>query len=149
MFNGIQLDDNTSFRVWAESILPWLNESMHYVAEGISGDIPQLLERQEKYTGIAGRLVELYAESDAFYQTALAEAIEKYSKTLSPSLVARTAAKDCRNELRVFEAIHRLNSTISDQLMSIASRLRFEKTINFGNQNNTCNKLKDMPFMKD
>ena len=141
---GIQLDDSTSFRTWAESVIPFLNEAAHYIAEGISGD--DLAIRQEKYTGYAGRMVEIYAEADTYYKNALAEAIEKYSGKVSPSLVARVAEKDCKNEYKVYQFVRRLNKTLSDQLMAIAARMKYEGNVNITGTGG--NKLKDMPFGK-
>jgi len=127
LLSGIKLDDKQNFREWAESILPWINGVMLDVSQGITGDIADLLARQERYTGYAGAVVELYAKADAYYKTALAEAMEKAQAP--PSLVARIAAGKCRNEIRVYDAIHRLNATLSDQLIAIAARLKFEKAI--------------------
>lgn len=138
MLTGITLDDQQSFRTWAESILPWLNEAMRDVSEGIGGDIAILLDKQQRYTAYAGALTEVYAKAEAYYKTALAEAMEKMTKKGIPaSLVARIAEKEVTTETRVYEAIHRLNTTISDQLMAIASRLRYERSINFGNNEPT------------
>lgn len=133
MSNGIQLDDNQSFRQWAEETLPWLNEAMHHVAEGFSGDIGDLLHRQEMYTGYAGRMVEIYAQAEAYLVSARAEAMLKYKeKGISASLIARSAEGDIKNEIRVYEAIHRFNSTLSDQLMAIAARLKYEGSFRAG-----------------
>lgn len=133
MLDGIQLDDSTSFREWATGLLPWLNEAMHYVAEGLSGDIADLLRRQEVYAGYAGRLVELYAQAEAYLVTARAEAMERQIKKGIPSsLVARLAEGEIKNEVRVYEAIHRLNSTLSDQLITLASRLKYEENTRRG-----------------
>ena len=145
--DGIVLDDQTSFREWATNLLPWLNEAMHYVAEGIGGDTKEILRRQEIYTGYAGRLVEIYSQAETYRVTALAEAMDKQIKRgVSASLVARIAEGEITNQTKVYNAVHRLNSTLSDQLMAIASRLKFEKAINFGNQPVNGNRLEDMPF---
>jgi len=141
---GIQLDDSTSFRNWAESVIPFLNEAAHYIAEGISGD--DLAVRQEKYTGYAGRMVEIYAEADTYYKGSLAEAIEKYSGKVSLSLVARVAEKDCKNEYKVYQFVRRLNKTLSDQLMAIAARMKYEGNVNIAG--NGGHRLEDMPFGK-
>jgi hypothetical protein len=129
---GIELDDKQTFRQWAESILPWLREVMADVAEGISCDIGELVARQERYTGYAGALVEIYAKAEAYKVSALAEAMEKAAKTVATSLVARVAEGECKNEIRVYEAIHRLNSTLTDQLVAMASRLKYEGALTWG-----------------
>lgn len=126
LLTGIQLDDKTPFRKWAEGILPWLNAVMEDVGKGTAEDIGPLKERQDRYTAYQGTLVELYSKAQAYYKDALARSMEKHMKDAPASLVARIAEQDCVNELRVFEAIHRLNSTLSDQLIAIASRLKFE-----------------------
>ena len=133
MLTGIELDDKQSFRAWAEKILPWLKEAMTDVASGIGGDIGVLLDKQQRYTAYAGALTEIYAKAQTYHENALAEAIIKMiEKGVPASLVARAAAKECTNETRVYEAIHRLNSTLSDQLIAIASRLRFERSLTGG-----------------
>lgn len=139
MLTGIELDDNQSFRSWAESILPWLREAMSDVAEGIGGDIGVLLNKQQRYTAYAGALTEIYAKAQSYYESAQAEAIEKWSKKLPPSLVSKAAAGDYKNETMVYKAIHRLNSTLSDQLIAISSRLRFERSIG------GCGQYNDLP----
>lgn len=136
MLEGISLDDKKSFRDWATEMLGWLNPAMADVSQGIGGDIGTLLERQQRYTAYAGTVVEIYAKADAYYKTALAEATVKYAKHLSPSLVSKAAEQDCVNECRVFDAVKRFNKTLSDQLIAIASRLRFERAISGGNGNN-------------
>ncbi len=125
---GIKLDDSTPFRQWAESVIPFLNEAAHYIAEGISGD--DLAVRQEKYTGYAGRMVEIYAEADTHYKNALAKATEKYATKVSVSLVSKVAEGDCTNEYKVYQFCRCLNKTLSDQLISIASRMKYEGNIN-------------------
>ncbi|MCX7635641.1 MAG: hypothetical protein N2Z74_07850 [Syntrophales bacterium] len=132
---GIDLEEQVPFRTWAESILPWLREVMADVAEGISSDIADLLARQERYTGYQGALVEIYARAQSYYITALAEAMERALKREIPtSLVARVAEGECKTERRLLEAIHRLNSTLADQLMAIASRLKYEGVITWGDR---------------
>lgn len=86
MLAGISLDDTQSFRSWATSILPWLNAVMEDVAQGISGDIPDIKERQSRYTAYQGTLVELYAKAETYYKGALAIALERRSKEVKPSL---------------------------------------------------------------
>jgi hypothetical protein len=130
LLTGIELDDNLSFRAWAENMLPWLREAMFDVAEGIGGDIATLIDKQQRYTAYAGALTEIYAKAEAYKTTALAEAMEKQIKKGIPaSLVARVAEGEIKNETRVFEAIHRLNSTLSDQLIAISSRLKYETAV--------------------
>lgn len=130
MLTGIILDDSQSFRAWATSILPWLNETMSDVAEGIGGDIGILLDKQQRYTAYAGAMTEVYAKAQSYYETALAEGIIKMKdKGIPSSLCARAAERECANEKLVYEAVHRLNSTLSDQLIAIAARLRFERSL--------------------
>lgn len=131
---GIELDDNQPFRAWAMSILPWLREAMQDVAEGISCDVAELIARQTRYTAYQGTLVEIYAKAEAYYVTALAKAMEKAAREVSTSLVARIAEGECANEKRLLEAIHRLNSTLTDQLTAIASRLKFEGNLIWGSR---------------
>ena len=143
----IELDESTPFLTWAKEILPWLREAMADVAEGISNNLPETLARQERYTGYSGRLVELYSAAEAYYQTALAEAMEEAAKKTPASLVARIAVKQIKNELRVYEAIRRLNATLGDQLMAIASRLKYEGSLMWG-QGRTAPDSKDLPWNK-
>jgi hypothetical protein len=122
------MTNNQSFEQWANDILQFVEPAMYDVGEGIGDDVGELLKRQARYTGYAGRLVEIYAYAEVFLVTARAEAIEELAnKKIPASLVARIAEGKVTNELRVYEMVHRLNSTLSDQLIAIASRLRFEK----------------------
>ena len=135
MLIGISLEDTTSFITWANSILPWLNIAMKDVSEGIGTELQAMKERQVRYTAYLGTLVELDSKAETYRKAALAEAINKYAGKYPPSLVAKIAEKDCSNETRVQQAIHRLITTTSDQLIAIASRLKFERElfINSGN----------------
>jgi hypothetical protein len=148
MLTGIQLNDQTSFITWAESILPWLNAVMTDVSAGIGTELQAMKERQVRYTAYLGTLVELDSKAETYRKAALAEAIDKYAGKYSPSLVAKVAEKDCSNETKVAQAIHRLITTTSDQLIAIASRLKFERElfINSGNGQSKGNRLQDMPF---
>lgn len=148
MLTGIQLDDKTSFITWAESILPWLNAVMIDVSAGIGSELQAMKERQVRYTAYLGTLVELDSKAETYRKAALAEAIDKYAGKYSPSLVAKVAEKDCSNETKVAQAIHRLITTTSDQLIAIASRLKFERELflNSSNSQGKGNRLQDMPF---
>jgi hypothetical protein len=148
MLTGIKLDDQTSFVTWANSILPWLNATMSDVAGGIGTELQSMKDRQVRYTAYLGTLVELDSKAETYKKAALAEAINKYAGKYSPSLVAKIAEKDCSNETKVAQAIHRLITTTSDQLIAIASRLKFEKDLfmNSGNGQSKGNRLEDMPF---
>lgn len=140
MLEGIQLDDRVSFRDWATELLPWLNDVMKDVNHGMGDSLEEVKERQIRYTSYAARLVELLAVAEGYYQTALAEAMEKLGTgpdKLSPMLVGRIAEGKVKNEAKVYAAIKRLNGALEILLMSIASRLRFEKNVNFGAQEST------------
>lgn len=130
LLTGIDLNDNILFEDWAVKILPWLREAMNDVAEGITGDIATLLDKQQRYTAYAGALVEIYAKAEAYYKTELAEAMEQAIKDgVSASLVARIAEGKIATVIRFYEAIHRFNSTLTDQLMAIAVRLKYEEAL--------------------
>ena len=148
MLTGISLDDKTSFVTWAESILPWLNAAMSDVSAGIGIELHFMKERQVRYTAYLGTLVELDSKAETYRKAALAEAINKYAGKYSPSLVAKIAERDCSNETKVQQAIHRLITTTSDQLIAIASRLKFERElfINSGNGQSKGNRYGDMAF---
>lgn len=135
LLTGIDLNDNILFEDWAVKILPWLREAMNDVAEGITGDIATLLDKQQRYTAYAGALVEIYAKAEAYYKTKLAEAMEAAIKEgVSASLVARIAEGKIATVIRLYEAIHRFNSTLSDQLMAIAARLKYEGALIWGDR---------------
>ncbi len=105
-------------------------------------------ERQVRYTTYLGTLVELDSKAETYRKAALAEAINRYAGKYSPSLMAKIAERNCSNETRVQQAIHRLITTTSDQWIAIASRLKFEKEffINNGNGQGKGNRYEDMPF---
>ncbi|NLW47426.1 MAG: hypothetical protein GXY86_08830 [Firmicutes bacterium] len=135
LLTGISLSDNTPFEDWATNILPWLREAMNDVAEGITGDIATLLDKQQRYTAYAGALVEIYAKAEAYYKTKLAEAMEAAIKEgVSASLVARIAEGKIATVIRFYEAIHRFNSTLTDQLMAVAARLKYEGALMWGDR---------------
>lgn len=135
LLTGIDLNDNILFEDWAVKILPWLREAMNDVAEGITGDIATLLDKQQRYTAYAGALVEIYAKAEAYYKTELAEAMEAAIKEgVSASLVARIAEGKIATVIRFYEAIHRFNSTLTDQLMAVAARLKYEGALIWGDR---------------
>ncbi len=148
ILTGISLDNTTSFITWANSILPWLNIAMKDVSEGIGTELQAMKERQVRYTAYLGTLVELDSKAETYRKAALAEAINKYAGKYSPSLVAKIAEKDCSNETRVQQAIHRSITTTSDQLIAIASRMKFERElfINSGNGQSKGNRYGEMSF---
>lgn len=136
MLEGITLDDKKDFYTWATELLPWLNATMKDVNHGIGSSIEEVIERQTRYSSYAGRLVELLAEAEGYYTSALAEQMEKLNGTISPMLIGRVAEGKVKNEAKVYNAIKRLSSTLETLLISIASRLKYEKATTFGANEN-------------
>ena len=135
--DGIKLDDNKTFYGWATELLPWLNETMRDVAAGIGANLAEMKERQIRYTAYAGRLVEILAEAEAYYQTALADEMTRLrEKGMSPMLIGRIAEGRVKNEAKVYSAVKRLNQTLENLLISMASRLKFEKAALIGEGEN-------------
>lgn len=135
--NGIELDDKKPFYDWAMELLPWLNATMKDVAAGIGTNLAEMKERQIRYTAYAGRLVEILAEAEAYYQTALADEMTRLrEKGMSPMLIGRIAEGRVKNEAKVFNAVKRLNQTLENLLISMASRLKFEKATMYGEGEN-------------
>lgn len=135
--NGIELDDKKPFYDWAMELLPWLNATMKDVAAGIGTNLAEMKERQIRYTAYAGRLVEILAEAEAYYQTALADEMTRLREQgMSPMLIGRIAEGRVKNEAKVFNAVKRLNQTLENLLISMASRLKFEKAALIGEGEN-------------
>ncbi|HHU83375.1 MAG TPA: hypothetical protein GXZ26_10275 [Firmicutes bacterium] len=135
--DGIQLDDTKPFYDWAMELLPWLNGTMRDVAAGIGTNLAEMKERQIRYTAYAGRLVEILAEAEAYYQTALADEMTRLREQgMSPMLIGRIAEGRVKNEAKVFNAVKRLNQTLENLLISMASRLKFEKATMYGEGEN-------------
>jgi hypothetical protein len=135
---GIVLNDKTLFMEWAITIVNWANEVLDYVVidddDLNSFDIPQLLERQRILCGYLGALVEPYGKAETYLKVAQARSIKKCHKAgMSPSVAKVAADEECENEIKVQETIHRLNSTIDKQLITIATRISYEKALMFGN----------------
>lgn len=134
---GIELDDTKPFYDWAMELLPWLNATMRDVAHGIGTNLAEMKERQIRYTAYAGRLVEILAEAEAYYQTALAEEMTRLREQgMSPMLIGRIAEGRVKNEAKVYSAVKRLNQTLENLLISMASRLKFEKATMYGEGEN-------------
>ena len=135
--DGIKLDDTKPFYDWAMGLLPWLNATMRDVAAGIGTNLAEMKERQIRYTAYAGRLVEILAEAEGYYQTALADEMTRLrEKGMSPMLIGRIAEGRVKNEAKVFNAVKRLNQTLENLLISMASRLKFEKAAMCGEGEN-------------
>ena len=134
---GIELDDTKPFYDWAMELLPWLNATMKDVAAGIGTNLAEMKERQIRYTAYAGRLVEILAEAEAYYQTALADEMTRLKESgVSPMLIGRIAEGRVKNEAKVYCAVKRLNQTLENLLISMASRLKFEKATIYGEGEN-------------
>lgn len=55
---------------------------------------------------------------------------------MSPMLIGRIAEGRVKNEAKVYSAVKRLNQTLENLLISMASRLKFEKATMYGEGEN-------------